>query len=73
VYKIFKRYAKQIGITRSVSPHSARATVATKALENNVPITQVADDLGHADIKTTQIYWKRRNGLKNSLVHKLDY
>lgn len=73
VYSIFKRYAAKVGIKKSVSPHSARATVATKALETNTPITDVADLLGHSDISTTQIYWKRRNGLKNSPVHKLDY
>lgn len=73
IYKIFKQYAKAAGIDRSVSPHSARATAATKALENNVPITQVADDLGHADITTTQLYWKRRKGFENSMVHKLNY
>ena len=73
IYAIFKRYAQMAGITRDVSPHSARATVATKALENNVPITQVAEDLGHSSINTTQIYWKRRNGLVNSMVHKIKY
>jgi site-specific recombinase XerD len=73
VYAIFKRYAARAGIKKNVSPHSARATVATKSLENNAPITEVADLLGHSDISTTQIYWKRRQGLDNSPVHKLDY
>lgn len=73
VYKLFKRYAKRIGITKCVSPHSARATAITKALETGAVITDVADMAGHSDIKTTQIYWKRRKGLDDSPVHKLDY
>lgn len=73
IYYIFKRYASKIGLTKIVSPHSARATAATKALENNNPITAVADMLGHENINTTQIYWKRRNVLKNSPVHKIKY
>lgn len=73
VYKLFKRYAKRVGITKCVSPHSARATAITKALETGAVITDVADMAGHSDIKTTQIYWKRRKGLEDSPVHKLDY
>lgn len=73
VNKFFKRYATKVGITKRVSPHSARATAITKALESGAIITDVADMAGHSDIKTTQIYWKRRRGLEDSPVHKLDY
>jgi integrase/recombinase XerD len=73
IYKAFKRYASRVGITKRVSPHSARATAITKALETGAVITDVADMAGHADIKTTQVYWKRRKGLEDSPVHKLDY
>lgn len=73
IYKFFKKYAAHVGITKRVSPHSARATAITKALETGAIITDVADMAGHADIKTTQIYWKRRKGLEDSPVHKLEY
>lgn len=73
IHKIFKRYSSRVGITKRVSPHSARATAITKALESGAIITDVADMAGHADIKTTQIYWKRRRGLESSPIHKIVY
>lgn len=73
IYKMIKRYAKSLGIDKEVSPHSCRATVITKSLENNAPITEVADLAGHSSITTTQIYWKRRKGFESSPVHNLDY
>lgn len=73
VSRIIKRYAKKVGIKKRVSPHSCRATAITKALEQGSAITEVADMAGHSNISTTQIYWKRRNGLKSSPIHKLKY
>jgi len=73
LYRVIKRYAKRLNIVKDVSPHSCRATVITKALEEGAPITEVADLAGHSTINTTQIYWKRRKGFKSSPVHKLNY
>lgn len=73
VYKTLRRYAKKLGIDKRVSPHSCRATAITNALEQGAPITAVADLAGHADISTTQIYWKRRQGFKDSPVHQINY
>jgi integrase len=42
-----------------VTPHSARATFITQALENNCPIEAVQKTVGHSQIKTTQMYDKR--------------
>ncbi len=42
-----------------VTPHSARATFITQALENKCPIEAVQKTVGHALIKTTQMYDKR--------------
>lgn len=55
---LFKKYAKQV-ILDGVTPHSARATFITQALENNCPIEAVQKTVGHAQIKTTQMYDKR--------------
>jgi len=38
--------------------HLARHTFATVSLNNHVPIETISKMLGHADIKTTQIYAK---------------
>ncbi len=46
-------------IHKPITFHSARHTFATTvALVNGVPIETVSKMLGHADIKTTQIYAK---------------
>lgn len=55
---LFKKYAKLAGV-HGVTPHSARATFITQALENNCPIEAVQKTVGHAQIKTTQMYDKR--------------
>ena len=55
---LFKKYAK-LAMLDGVTPHSARATFITQALENNCPIEAVQKTVGHAQIKTTQMYDKR--------------
>lgn len=51
--------AKRCGITKHLSWHLARHTMATEiCLTNNVPIETVSSILGHKNIKTTQIYAK---------------
>lgn len=39
-------------------PHALRHTLATRLLESGVPLTEVADVLGHETIDTTAIYTK---------------
>lgn len=73
VYRRVKSAAKRAGITKAITPHSCRATAITKAIEAGAVITDVADFAGHSSISTTQLYWKRRNGLKNSPTFKLKY
>lgn len=51
--------AKQCGITKRLTWHMSRHTMATEiCLTNNVPIETVSSILGHKSIKTTQIYAK---------------
>ena len=51
--------AKRCGITKRLTWHLARHTMATEiCLTNNVPIETVSSILGHKNIKTTQIYAK---------------
>lgn len=55
-------YLKEIAdlakINRHLTSHIARHTFATVSLNNHVPIETISKMLGHADIKTTQIYAK---------------
>lgn len=40
----------------NVHPHRFRRSLATNLARNNVPIQEVAEILGHADLRTTQVY-----------------
>ena len=71
--RIVEKYSKKIGVSFNVSPHSARATFISLLLEAEVPIADVAKEVSHSSIKTTQEYDKRRSNLKKSLVKKLPF
>ncbi len=57
--KIFHQCAKKAGLPVGVTPHSARATFITQALEKKCPIEAVQRSVGHSKISTTQMYDKR--------------
>lgn len=51
-----KVVADAAGIDKKLTSHMGRHTYATLALNNGVKIEVLARMLGHADIKTTQVY-----------------
>lgn len=51
-----RRYARQIGLTRRITPHMLRHTAATLLIETGVDIRFVQRLLGHSSIATTEIY-----------------
>jgi site-specific recombinase XerD len=69
--RIIEKYSKKIGLNFNVSAHSARATFISLLLNEEVPIADVAREVAHSSIKTTQEYDKRRKTIKQSLVRKL--
>lgn len=56
VWKLVKRYAGRIGASREVSPHTLRHSFATHMLAGGAEIRALQELLGHASIRTTQIY-----------------
>lgn len=52
---IIKRIANTAGVTNA-HPHRFRRTLATNLLDRGMNIQDVAAILGHADLKTTQVY-----------------
>ena len=56
VFMVIKELAKEVGIGKSISPHTLRHSFATHLLEGGASLSAIRDMLGHADIATTEIY-----------------
>jgi integrase/recombinase XerD len=56
VWALVKKYARRIGASAKVSPHTLRHSFATHMLAGGAEIRALQELLGHASIATTQIY-----------------
>lgn len=71
INKYLHRWEKLAGINKHITFHVARHTFATILLNNDVDIYTVSKLLGHADIKTTEIYAKLLDKKKEDAIDKL--
>lgn len=56
VWLLVKKYAARVGIAKKVSPHTLRHSFATHMLAGGAEIRALQELLGHASIRTTQVY-----------------
>ena len=56
VWHLVKKYAARVGVAKKVSPHTMRHSFATHMLAGGAEIRALQELLGHASIRTTQVY-----------------
>lgn len=73
VRNLLQKYVRMVGLSDKITPHSARATFITQALEAGVPIEQVQNTVDHKNIATTRMYDKRRVSYRKSATFRVHY
>jgi integrase/recombinase XerD len=56
VFTMIKALAAQIGLKKSISPHTFRHSFATHLIEGGADLRAVQEMLGHSSITTTEVY-----------------
>lgn len=70
-YDWFRRLARKAGLPAELHPHSLRHGAARMLLDAGVPIEEVQQFMGHADIRTTMLYVHQRVSHDRHPVHAM--
>lgn len=72
ISKKFKKHVRRTNVNQSLNFHSLRHTFASRLVQAGTSLYVVQKLLGHADIKTTQIYSHLKNDNLKDAIKQLD-
>ena len=70
--RALSRAAKQCGLEKKVTAHTLRHSFATHLVLRGVDLRSVQELLGHADIRTTEIYVQLARAMRGEIASPLD-
>jgi integrase/recombinase XerD len=69
IFILIRQLAEEIGLTKTISPHTFRHSFATHLVEGGADLRAVQEMLGHESITTTEIYTHLdRNYLRETII-----
>lgn len=69
-WKVVKGYTAELGINKTITPHTLRHSFALHLIQNGADLKSVQEMLGHSDVSTTQMYLEMSNSKIKSVYEK---